>query len=111
MKPGDIIFYSAKLYDKKAKVHAHEMVHIEVFIGKDGEKHSIGARRKGGVVQPFETFQFESKRFYNTKYHFRSLDTWLDGICKSWCDQHDWKSTKKMGAYYANIVRQKRKEK
>jgi hypothetical protein len=111
MRPGDIIFYSAKLYDKKGKVHAHEMVHIEVFIGTNGDKNSIGARRKGGVVQPFETFRFESKRFYNTKYYFRSLDTWIDGVCKSWCDEHDWKSTKKMGVYYANVVRKKRKEK
>lgn len=80
MKPGDLIFYSAKLYDKNGKVHAHEMVHIEVFIGENGSKNSIGARRKGGVVQPFDTFRFESKRFYNTKYYFKSLDTWLDGI-------------------------------
>jgi hypothetical protein len=21
---------------------------------------------------------------------FRSIDTWLDGICRSFCDEHDW---------------------
>jgi len=77
MRPGDIIFYSAKLFDKKGRVHAHQMVHVEVFVSGT---QSIGARRKGGVVQQFDNFRFESKRFYDTVYHFRSLDTWLDGI-------------------------------
>lgn len=26
------------------------------------------------------------------KYHFRSLDSWLDGQCKSHCDEHPWHS-------------------
>lgn len=25
-------------------------------------------------------------------YHFRSLDTWLDGVCKSCCEEHPWHS-------------------
>lgn len=25
-------------------------------------------------------------------YHFRSIDTWLDGICKSCCPEHPWQS-------------------
>ena len=83
MKSGDLVFYSAKLYDKDARVHAHQMVHVEIFVGGETGKESIGARRKGGVVQLFDDFRFESKRFYNTIYHFRSLDTWLDGVCES----------------------------
>ena len=75
MKSGDLVFYSAKLYDKDARVHAHQMVHVEIFVGGETGKESIGARRKGGVVQLFDDFRFESKRFYNTIYHFRSLDT------------------------------------
>lgn len=80
MRPGDIIFYSAKLYNKNGKVHAHEMVHVEIFVGGKTGEQSIGARRKGGVVQLFDSFRFESKRFYKTVNHFRSIDTWLDGI-------------------------------
>jgi len=57
MKAGDIIFYSAKLYNKDAKVHAHEMVHVEIFVGGDTGSQSIGARRKGGVVQLFDDFR------------------------------------------------------
>ena len=105
MRPGDLIFYSAKLYNKEAKVHAHEMVHVEVFVGGETGKQSIGARRKGGVVQLFDTFRFESNRFYNTVYHFRSLETWLDGVCKSWCPDHEWRGTKKNSNYYVNIHR------
>jgi hypothetical protein len=25
------------------------------------------------------------------RYHFVKLDTWLEGTCKSFCKQHDWK--------------------
>jgi hypothetical protein len=111
MQPGDLIFYSAKLYNKNGKVHAHEMVHVEIFVGGETGSQSIGARRKNGVVQMFDTFRFESKRFYNTKHHFRSIDTWIDGICKSWCPDHEWRPNKKGTNYYANIHRKKRKEK
>ena len=111
LRTGDIIFYSAKLYDKDAKVHAHQMVHVEVFVGGESGKSSIGARRKGGVVQLFDHFKFESKRFYNTIYHYRSLDTWLDGICRSWCPEHDWIPAKKWTNYYASQHKKKRKEK
>jgi len=24
------------------------------------------------------------------KYYFKSIDTWLDGICKSYCKDHPW---------------------
>lgn len=111
MKPGDLIFYSAKLYNKTAKVHAHEMVHVEVFIGGETGTQSIGARRRNGVVQMFDSFLFESKRFYKTKHHFRSIETWLDGVCESWCPDHDWLPPKRNSNYYANIHKKKRKEK
>lgn len=43
MRPGDLIFYSAK-YDNPKTIIKHDMVHIEVFLGgKTGEK-SIGSR-------------------------------------------------------------------
>ena len=27
------------------------------------------------------------------KYHYKSLDTWLEGICKSHCAEHSWNSS------------------
>lgn len=43
LKPGDLIFYSAKYYNPKTIIK-HDMVHIEVFLGgKSGEK-SLGSR-------------------------------------------------------------------
>ena len=81
------------------------MVHVEIFVGGETGKQSIGARRKSGVVQLFDSFKFESKRFYNTKHHFRSIDTWLDGICKSWCQEHEWRNVKKSSTFYANLHR------
>jgi len=26
------------------------------------------------------------------QYHFRSIDTWLDGVLRSHCDEHPWQS-------------------
>ena len=54
------------------------MVHVEIYTG-EGEK-TIGARWQKGVVQEFESYKFESKSYYDMKYHFKSIDTWLDGV-------------------------------
>ena len=88
MKPGDLIFYSAKYYDETRKPKDHDLVHVEVFLG-EGEK-TIGARWTRGVVQVHESFKFESKTYYDIKYHFRSIDTWLKGECRSHCKEHRW---------------------
>ena len=29
-------------------------------------------------------------KYYNIKYHFKSIDTWLKGIHKSFCPEHKW---------------------
>lgn len=66
------------------------MVHIEVFLGgKTGEK-TIGSRTSINQVSYHDSYRFVSRRYANIKYHFKSLDTWLDGICKSWCPEHKW---------------------
>ena len=31
-----------------------------------------------------------SEKYYNIKYHFKSIDTWLKGIHKSFCPEHKW---------------------
>jgi hypothetical protein len=25
------------------------------------------------------------------KYHFKNIDTWLEGNCKSYCEEHLWR--------------------
>ena len=85
LKPGDLIFYSAIYHSKTKKVSKHNMVHVEMYLGGETGEQSIGARKKRGVIQIFDSFKFESKGYYNIKFHFRSLDTWLKGTCKSVC--------------------------
>jgi hypothetical protein len=43
-----------------------------------------------GNVSIFPSYQFTSTTWTLVQYHFRSLDTWLDGVCKSHCDEHPW---------------------
>ncbi|EGD83591.1 hypothetical protein PTSG_04199 [Salpingoeca rosetta] len=90
MKPGDLVFISGTYFNPKSKKQKHDMVHVEVWMG-DGEK-TVGARYQRGVVQVHDSYAFESKSYYNMKYYFRSIDTWLDGICKSFCPEHEWKT-------------------
>ena len=90
MRPGDLIFYSAKYYNPKTIIK-HDMVHIEVFLGgKTGEK-SIGSRTSLNQVSYHDSFRFVGRKYHSIEYHYKSLDTWLDGICKSWCPEHKWR--------------------
>jgi tubulin--tyrosine ligase like protein 10 len=41
-------------------------------------------------VDIFPSYKFVSKNWELVKYHFRSIDTWLDGVCKSCCPEHPW---------------------
>jgi hypothetical protein len=45
-------------------------------------------------VQYFDSFKFESKAYHSIKFHYRSIDTWLEGVCRSHCYQHEWKNSK-----------------
>ena len=67
------------------------MVHVEIFLGGDTGEQTIAARDRFGVVEYFDTYKFESENYYDIKYHFRSIDTWLRGIHKSFCVEHEWK--------------------
>eukprot|EP01028_Stygiella_incarcerata_P000601 TRINITY_DN1089_c0_g1_i1.p2 TRINITY_DN1089_c0_g1~~TRINITY_DN1089_c0_g1_i1.p2 ORF type:complete len:718 (+),score=207.29 TRINITY_DN1089_c0_g1_i1:3793-5946(+) len=87
MKRGDLIFYEATYYNEKLKPQIHDIVHVEIFL--EGEK-TVGARYQKGFVQIHDSYQFQSKNYYNIKYHFRSIDTWLEGICRSHCADHPW---------------------
>jgi len=92
MKPGDLVFIAAKYYpEKNHKPQKHDMVHVEIFTGGETGEKSIGARWAKGVVQEFDSFKFVSKSYYDMKYIYRSIDTWLDGTLKSFCPEHPWR--------------------
>lgn len=63
------------------------MVHVEIYLGNGS---TIGARYQRGTVQIFPSYQFTSTLWTLDAYHFRSLDTWLEGHCVSHCDEHPW---------------------
>ena len=56
------------------------MTHVEVWYG-DGPK-TIGSRWHRGHVQIFDSYRFEAKSYHSERYHFKSIDTWLMGICR-----------------------------
>ena len=66
------------------------MVHVEVFTGGETGEQSIGARWQRGEVKYFDSYKFKSTSYHSIEYHFKSLDTWLEGICKSHCKEHAW---------------------
>jgi hypothetical protein len=90
MKPGDLIFYTGTYYDKKYKKQPHDLVHVEIFIGGETGVQSIAARYYKSVVQIFDSYKFSSTTYYDIQYHYRSIDTWLNGELKNHCQQHKW---------------------
>lgn len=59
----------------------HNIMHVEVYLGP--EEHTIAARWNTGVVQIFPSYKFESKSYRITDIIFKSIDPWLEGLCKS----------------------------
>jgi hypothetical protein len=92
MKPGDLVFYSAVYYNTKLRPQRHNMVHVEIFTGGPTGEQSIGARWQRGVIQYFDSYKFVSTSYHSIEFHYRSIDTWLEGICRSWCPTHEWLS-------------------
>ena len=85
LQPGDLIFYEATYYPHmRFRKQIHRLVHVEIFVGGPTGEQSIGARWSKGVVQLHDCYKFVSTNYFDIKYHFRSIDTWLDGICKSY---------------------------
>ncbi|XP_063173563.1 uncharacterized protein LOC134507070 [Candoia aspera] len=79
LKPGDLIFISGVYFDPQRKRQPHDIVHVEIWLG-EGER-SLGARLKHGRVQVFDSYKFVSSSYGDLKYHFKSIKTWLRGIC------------------------------
>lgn len=92
LKPGDLVFVSGIYHNPKSKKQRHNMVHVEVWAG-NGDK-TIGARWQRGKVQYHNSYKFNAKSYHSMQYHFKSIDTWLKGICKSHCPEHAWKRSK-----------------
>ena len=90
MRPGDLIFYSGRYLDKRCKKQKHDMVHVEIFIGGETGEESIGARWFNGAVAHFKSFKFKSTMYDNVVHHFKSIEPWLQGICKNYCKEHQW---------------------
>jgi hypothetical protein len=90
LKPGDLIFYEGTYYSSKSKPQKHNNVHVEIYLGGDTGKATIGSRYHRGNVSIFPTYEFTSTTWGLVQYHFRSIDTWLNGECKSHCSEHPW---------------------
>ena len=89
--PGDLVFLSGIYFPhKKLKAQKHDMVHVEIFTGGETGEETIGARWGKGTVKRFETFKFVSQNYHSIKYYYKSIDSWLDGVCKSYCPEHEW---------------------
>ncbi|XP_039223624.1 inactive polyglycylase TTLL10 isoform X2 [Crotalus tigris] len=92
LKPGDLIFISGVYFDPQRKRQPHDIVHVEIWLG-EGER-SLGARRKRGQAQIFDSYKFVSDSYGDMEYHFKSIETWLRGICVSHCPEHKWASAR-----------------
>lgn len=71
-----------------AFAHIFLIFALLVFAGEA----TIGSRFHSGRVSIFPSYKFTSSTWKLVNYHFRSLDTWLDGVCKSCCEEHPWHS-------------------
>ena len=69
------------------------MVHVEIWLGD--ENKTLGARWQKGVVEIHNSYRYVSKSYHSMKYHFHSIDTWLNGVCESHCAEHPWKRNKR----------------
>ncbi|XP_078498494.1 inactive polyglycylase TTLL10 [Lissotriton helveticus] len=67
------------------------MVHVEIWLGEG--QQTLGARWQKGTVQVFDSYRFVSTSYGDMKYHFKSLETWLQGTCVSHCPEHEWGSS------------------
>ncbi|CAD7936627.1 unnamed protein product [Amoebophrya sp. A120] len=80
LKPGDLIFYEATYHDAWRKAQHWNITHIEVYLGPD--KQTIGSRWKQRVslhdTYELGTDDFPSKLWTVHKFHYRSLEPWLD---------------------------------
>lgn len=92
LRPGDLIFYEGIYNSNRSKPQKHNNVHVEIFLGGETGEATIGSRFHRGNVGIFPSFKFKSTTWDLVRCHFRSLDPWLEGTCKSCCPDHPWLS-------------------
>lgn len=91
MQPGDLVFYEGAYFNKGSRPQKHNITHVEVYIGgPETPEKCVGSRFRSGVVSIFDSFRFESAKWGLIRHHFCSIDTWLDGVCRSHCPIHNW---------------------
>ena len=91
MKPGDLIFYESHFTNPdRCKAQKHNMTHVEIYLGGETGRATLGSRYFRGAVNIYPDYEFPCTTWKCYKHHFRSLDTWLEGICKSHCSEHAW---------------------
>ncbi|KAH9504448.1 hypothetical protein Btru_063669 [Bulinus truncatus] len=92
LKPGDLVFMTGIYNNPKSRRQHHNMVHVEIWLG-DGHK-TIGSRWNSGKVGIYDSYMFQPKSFHGEQYIFKSVDTWLMGVCRrlitSFCTEHKW---------------------
>lgn len=42
----------------------------------------------------FDSYKFVSRNYHSIVWHYKSIDTWLEGVCRSWCPEHPWVHSK-----------------
>lgn len=96
LRPGDLIFVEGRYFNPKSKRQKYDIVHVEVYLG-DGK--TIGARAQRGVVSIHDSYQYTSKLYEITNYHFRSLEPWLRGeLCPAHPSHWDDKDSQPAGS-------------
>ena len=45
-------------------------------------------------IQYHDSYKFSAKSYHSMQYHFKSIDSWLKGICRSHCPEHSWTRSK-----------------
>ena len=94
MKPGDLIFYEANFTNPnrcKAQTQQYDLMWRSSLAESnvDGRRWALATFCGKVSIYPDYEFPWATWTCYS-KHHFRSLDTWLDGVCKSFCDEHAW---------------------
>lgn len=82
-KPGDLIFYEGVPREGMVlNPKDHNIRHVEIYLGGKTGTETVGARYRKGTVSKFSSFLFQPEMWKITKIYFRSIDTWLDGVCR-----------------------------
>ena len=63
-----------------------------------GPESTLGSRKRKGCVEIHDSFKYDSTYYAIAGYHWRSLDTWLDGKCDPLLQPEHWSGHDTYGA-------------